>query len=65
VLKKHLSMHTVVHLFLTGRAETGNTFTAKELFQMLIGIYDSNNSSNSMKPKGLIVFFFMSGGINN
>jgi hypothetical protein len=35
-LKKHLSMHTHVHLFLTGGAGTGKTFTTKSLFQMLI-----------------------------
>ena len=50
-------MDTHVHLFLTGRAETGKTFTVKELFQMLIQIYDSNNSSDPMKPKGLIVAY--------
>jgi hypothetical protein len=57
VLKKCLSMHTLVHLFLTGGAETGKTFTAKALFQMLIQIYESNNSSDPMKPKGLIVAY--------
>jgi Cdc6-like AAA superfamily ATPase len=35
-LKKCLSMDTPVHLFLTGGAGTGKTFTTKELFQMLI-----------------------------
>ena len=29
----------------------------KALFQMLIRIYDSNNSSDPMKPKGLIVAY--------
>jgi hypothetical protein len=56
-LKKCLSMHTHVHLFLTGGAGTGKTFTTKALFQMLIRIYDSNNSSDPMKPKGLIVAY--------
>jgi hypothetical protein len=56
-LKKCLNMHTHVHLFLTGRAGTGKTFTVKALFQMLIRIYDSNNSSDPMKPKGLIVAY--------
>jgi Cdc6-like AAA superfamily ATPase len=50
-------MHTLVHLFLTGGVGTGKTFTTKELFQMLIRIYDSNNSSYPMKPKGLIVSY--------
>jgi ATP-dependent DNA helicase PIF1 len=50
-------MHTHVHLFLIGGAGTCKTFTMKELFQMLIRIYDSNNSSDPMKPKGLIVLY--------
>ena len=35
-LKKRLNMDSHVHLFLTGGARTGKTFTAKALFQMLI-----------------------------
>jgi hypothetical protein len=35
-LKKCLNMDTLVHLFLTGRAGTCKTFTAKALFQMII-----------------------------
>jgi Cdc6-like AAA superfamily ATPase len=50
-------MHTPVNLFLTGRVGTCKTFTMKALFQMLIRIYDSNNSSDPMKPKGLIVAY--------
>jgi hypothetical protein len=46
-----------MHLFLTDGAGTGNTFTTKALFQMLIRIYDSSNSSDPMKPKGLIVAY--------
>jgi hypothetical protein len=57
VLKKHLNMHTHVHLFLIGGAGIGKTFTAKALFQILIRIYDSNNSSDPMKPNGLIVAY--------
>jgi hypothetical protein len=57
VLKKCLNMNNHMHVFLTGGAGTRNTFTAKELFQMLIRIYDSNNSSDPMKPKGLIVSY--------
>jgi Cdc6-like AAA superfamily ATPase len=56
-MKKCLNMHTHVHLFLTGRAGTGKTFTVKALFQILIQIYDSNSSSDPMKPKGLIVAY--------
>jgi hypothetical protein len=56
-LKKCLNMHTPVHLFLTGGVGTGNTFTPKALLQILIRIYDSNNSSDPMKPKGLIVAY--------
>jgi hypothetical protein len=56
-LKERLSMHIPVHLFLTGRAGTCNTFTSKALFQILIRIYDSNNSFDPMKPKGLIVSY--------
>jgi hypothetical protein len=56
-IKKCLNMHTHVHLFFTGEAGTCNTFTAKALFQMLIRIYDSNNSFDPMKPKGLIVSY--------
>jgi Cdc6-like AAA superfamily ATPase len=35
-LKKHLNMDTPLHLFLTGGARTGKTFTMKALFQILI-----------------------------
>jgi ATP-dependent DNA helicase PIF1 len=56
-LKKCLNMNSPVHVFLTGGAGTGKTFTTKALFQMLIRIYDSNNSSDPMKPKGLIVAY--------
>ena len=50
-------MDTPVHLFLIGRARIGKTFIAKALFQMLIRIYDSNNSFDPMKRKGLIVSY--------
>jgi hypothetical protein len=50
-------MHTPVHFLLTGGAGTCKTFTTKSLFQMLIQIYDSNNSSDAMKQKGLIVAY--------
>jgi hypothetical protein len=56
-LQKCLNMNNLVHVFLTGGAGTGKTFTAKALFQMLIRIYDSNNSSDPMKPKDLIVAY--------
>ena len=56
-IKKHLNMHTPLHLFLIGGARTCKTFTVKALFQILIQIYDSNNSSDPMKPKGLIVAY--------
>jgi hypothetical protein len=52
-----LNIDNLVHLFLTGGVGTGNTFTVKALFQILIRIYDSNNSSDTMKPKGLIVAY--------
>jgi len=50
-------MHSHVHLFLTGGVGTGKTFIAKALFQMTIRIYNSNNSSNPMKPKGIIIAY--------
>jgi hypothetical protein len=56
-LKKWLNMNNRVHVFLTGRAGTCKTFTAKALFQMLIRIYDSKNFFDPMKPKGLIVAY--------
>jgi hypothetical protein len=56
-IKKRLNMHTHVHFLLTGGAGTCKTFTMKELFQILIRIYDSSNSSDPMKPKGLIVAY--------
>ena len=56
-LKKRLNMDTPVHLLLTGRAGIGKIFTVKALFQMLIQIYDSNNSSDPMKLKGLILTY--------
>jgi hypothetical protein len=56
-MKKCLNMHTLVHLFLIGGVGTSKKFTAKALFQMIIRIYDSNSSSEPMKPKGLIVAY--------
>jgi hypothetical protein len=56
-MKKCSNMHTHVHLFLIGEARTRKTFIAKELFQMIIRIYDSNNSTDPMKTKGLIVAY--------
>jgi hypothetical protein len=56
-IKKHLNMHTLVHLFLTGGAGTRKTFITKTLFQILIRIYDSNNLTDPMQPKGLIVAY--------
>jgi hypothetical protein len=56
-MKKCLNMHTLVHLFLIGGAGTSKTFIEKASFQILIRIYDSNNSSGPMKPKGLIVAY--------
>jgi hypothetical protein len=53
-MKKCLNMHTLVHLFLTSGAKT---FAMKALFQMLIRIYDSNSSTDPMKPKGLIISY--------
>ena len=46
-----------LHLFLTGGAGTGKTFTAKTLFQMLIRIYDAHNTIDPLKPKGLILAY--------
>jgi predicted GTPase len=56
-LKKQLNMNSLVHVFLIGRVGIGKTFTNKALFQMLIRIYDSNNCSDPMKPKVLIVAY--------
>jgi hypothetical protein len=56
-LKKWLNMNSPVHVFLTARVGTCKTFTGKALLQMLIRIYDSNNCSDLMKPKGLIVAY--------
>ena len=56
-IKKWLNMNSPMHVFLTGGAGTRKTFTEKALFQMLIWIYDSNNYSIPMKPKGLIVAY--------
>jgi hypothetical protein len=50
-------MHTPAHLFLTGGAGRSKKFTMKSLFQILIRIYDSNHSTDPMKPKGLIVAY--------
>jgi hypothetical protein len=50
-------MNNPVHVFLTTRAGTSKTFAAKALFQMIIRVYDSNNCSDPMKPKGLIVAY--------
>jgi hypothetical protein len=56
-LKKCLNMNSHVHMFLIGGVGTCKTFTVKALFQMIIRNYDSNNSSDPMKPKGLIVAY--------
>jgi hypothetical protein len=45
------------YLFLTGEARTGKIFTAKMLFQILIRIYDPNNTTDPLKQKGLILSY--------
>jgi len=47
-------MHTSLYLFLTVGARTRETFTRKFIFQMLIRIYDARNTTDTLKPKGLI-----------
>jgi Cdc6-like AAA superfamily ATPase len=56
-LKKSMDMHMPLYLFLTGGAGTGKTFTTKMIFQMLIRIYDANNTTDPLKPKGLILAY--------
>jgi exonuclease III len=56
-LKKSMDIQKPLHLFLTGGAGTGKTFTAKTLFQMLIRIYDAHNTIDPLKPKGLILAY--------
>jgi hypothetical protein len=53
-IKKLKYMHTPLCLFLIGGAGTGKIFTTKMILQIIIQIHDANNTTNLLKPKGLI-----------
>jgi len=57
ILKKLRDMQTPLYLFLMGGVGTKKPFTKKIIFQMLILIHDANNTTNPLKPKGLIVTY--------
>lgn len=46
-----------MHLFLTGGADTGKTFTAKAIYQGLLCIYNNSINSDPDKRKGLLLAF--------
>ena len=47
----------LLYLFLTNGVGTWKTFITKAIFQMLIRIYDAYNTTNPLKPKGLILAY--------
>ena len=56
-LKKKKNPKEPIYLFIIGGAGVGKTLTAKAIFQMLIRIYDSQKTTDPMKPKGLILAY--------
>ena len=56
-IKKKKNPKEPIYLFITGGAGVGKMLTAKAIFQMLIRIYDSQNTTDPMKPKGLILAY--------
>lgn len=57
VKKKIKNNKNLLHLFLTGGAGTGKTFTAKAIYQALLRIYNKYIDSDPNKPKGLITAY--------
>ncbi|XP_059070801.1 uncharacterized protein LOC131860407 [Cryptomeria japonica] len=56
-IKKMKNMQTPLHLFLTGGAGTGKTFTAKAIYQTLLRLYSASIDNDPDKPKGLLTAY--------
>ena len=56
-LKKRCDIYMPFYLFLTSGGGMGKTFTTKAIFQMLVQIYNAHNSTDPLKPKGLILAY--------
>ena len=52
--KKKKAPNELIHLFLTGGAGTGKTFTAIAIFQSLVRMYNSRIEYDPLKLKGII-----------
>ncbi|XP_059077054.1 uncharacterized protein LOC131876217 [Cryptomeria japonica] len=57
IMKKLKNIKAPLHLFLTGGAGTGKTFTAKAIYQALLRIYNNSIDNDPEKPKSLITAF--------
>lgn len=57
LIKKMKNIKEPLHLFLTGGAGIGKTFTAKAIYQALIRIYSNSIENNPDKPKGLLTAY--------
>ncbi len=55
--KKRIKTNDSIHLFLTGGANTGKTFTLQLIVQGLLRFYHSDLQSNPLKPKVLLMAF--------
>ena len=56
-MKKLKDPSTPIHLFLTGGAGTGKTFTATTIYQALIWLYNNAINNDPNKPKGLMTTY--------
>ena len=66
--KKKCDPNKPIHLFLTGGAGTGKTFTAKAIFQSLVRYYNAEMDYDPLQLKGLITAYtgkaaFNAGGV--
>ena len=55
--RKQIKPNDSIHLFLTGGANTGKTFTLQLIVQGLLRFYHSDLQSNPLKPKVLLMAF--------
>lgn len=57
LLRKQIAQSEPLHLFLTGGAGTGKTFTAKAMYQGLLRIYNNTIGNDPDKTKGLLLAY--------
>lgn len=52
-----MNIDKTLYLFLTREVRTRKTFTTKEIFQILIRLYDAHYSIDPLKPKVFILSY--------